>query len=52
MRPFNKVSEGLRRVDVATHEWVGLLAYWLRGRSDALFPAPVGVGGGDPPSQL
>src|SRR6187401_1617387 len=39
-RPFDKVSEGLRRVDVATREWVGLLAYWLRGRSDALFPAP------------
>lgn len=39
-RPFDKVSEGLRRVDVATREWFGLLAYWLRGRSDALFPAP------------
>jgi uncharacterized SAM-binding protein YcdF (DUF218 family) len=40
-RPFDKVSEGLRRVDVAAREWVGLLAYWLRGRSDALFPAPL-----------
>jgi uncharacterized SAM-binding protein YcdF (DUF218 family) len=39
-RPFDKVSEGLRRVDVASREWAGLLAYWLRGRSDALFPAP------------
>jgi uncharacterized SAM-binding protein YcdF (DUF218 family) len=39
-RPFDKVSEGLRRVDTAAREWVGLLAYWLRGRSDALFPAP------------
>jgi uncharacterized SAM-binding protein YcdF (DUF218 family) len=39
-RPFDKVSEGLRRVDVAAREWFGLLAYWLRGRSDALFPAP------------
>ncbi len=39
-RPFDKVSEGLRRVDTATREWVGLMAYWLRGRSDALFPAP------------
>jgi uncharacterized SAM-binding protein YcdF (DUF218 family) len=39
-RPFDKVSEGLRRVDVATREWAGLLAYWLGGRSDALFPAP------------
>jgi uncharacterized SAM-binding protein YcdF (DUF218 family) len=39
-RPFDKVSEGLRRVDVATREWVGLLAYWLAGRSDSVFPAP------------
>jgi uncharacterized SAM-binding protein YcdF (DUF218 family) len=39
-RPFDKVSEGLRRVDTATREWVGMLAYWLTGRSDALFPAP------------
>ena len=48
-RPFDKVSEGLRRVDVATREWVGLLAYWLAGRSDALFPAPrpVAVAGCD-----
>jgi uncharacterized SAM-binding protein YcdF (DUF218 family) len=39
-RPFDKVSEGLRRVDVATREWAGLFAYWLTGRTDALFPAP------------
>ena len=39
-RPFDKVSEGLRRVDVATREWVGLLAYRFAGRSDTLFPAP------------
>ena len=24
----------------ATHEWLGMLSYWLRGRSDSLFPAP------------
>ena len=41
LRPFDKVSEGLRRVDVASREWVGLVAYWLRGRSDALFPGPL-----------
>jgi len=40
LKPFDKVSEGLRRVDTATREWVGLLAYWLTGRSNALFPAP------------
>jgi len=39
-RPFDQVSEGLRRVDTAMREWVGLLAYWLTGRTDALFPAP------------
>jgi len=39
-KPFDKVSEGLRRVDTATREWVGLLAYWLTGRTNALFPAP------------
>lgn len=39
-RPFDKVSEGLRRVDTAMREWVGLFAYWLTGRTDALFPAP------------
>jgi uncharacterized SAM-binding protein YcdF (DUF218 family) len=39
-RPFDKVSEGLRRVDVAAREWVGLVAYWLTGRSDVLYPAP------------
>lgn len=43
-KPFDKVSEGLRRVDTAAREWVGLFAYWLTGRSDALFPGP-GVSG-------
>jgi uncharacterized SAM-binding protein YcdF (DUF218 family) len=27
-------------LDLAFHEWVGLLAYWLLGRTNALFPAP------------
>jgi len=30
----------LGMVDLATHEWVGLTAYWLLGRTSALFPAP------------
>ena len=46
-RPFDKVSEGLRRVDAASREWVGLLAYWLAGRSETLFPAPGGATGCD-----
>jgi uncharacterized SAM-binding protein YcdF (DUF218 family) len=27
-------------LETAEHEWLGLIAYWLRGRTDALFPAP------------
>ncbi len=38
--PFDSVSEGLRRVDLATKEWIGLVGYRLTGRTDALFPAP------------
>src|SRR5262245_40268324 len=45
-RPFDKVSEGLRRVDVAAREWVGLLAYRLAGRTDSLLPAPKAVARG------
>jgi len=40
LRPFDKVSEGLRRVDLAAREWVGLIVYWLTGRTSAFFPAP------------
>ncbi len=39
-RLFAKPSSGLRRLDIATREWVGLLAYRLTGRTAALFPAP------------
>lgn len=40
IRPFGRVTEGLERVDFATKEWIGLVAYYLTGRSSALFPAP------------
>ncbi len=30
-QPFGKPSDGLRRVDLAAKEWVGLLVAWLRG---------------------
>jgi uncharacterized SAM-binding protein YcdF (DUF218 family) len=46
-RPFDRVSEGLRRVDMAVHEWVGLFAYRLAGRSPELFPAPLASAGCD-----
>ncbi len=34
-------STSLVRADVALHEWLGLIAYWLTGRTDALLPGPV-----------
>jgi len=40
-RPFASMGEGLRRTDTAVREWVGLMAYWLAGKSSELFPAPV-----------
>ena len=32
--------QGLRRTDIAVHEWIGLVTYRLRGRIDHLFPGP------------
>jgi uncharacterized SAM-binding protein YcdF (DUF218 family) len=37
---FDKLSAGLARTDVAVHEWIGLLAYRLSGKSSALLPSP------------
>ncbi len=39
-RPFAFVSEGLRRLDIGTKEWAGLVGYYLTGRTMELFPAP------------
>jgi uncharacterized SAM-binding protein YcdF (DUF218 family) len=38
--PFESVTAGLRRTDTAVHEWIGLAAYRLAGRTSELFPAP------------
>jgi uncharacterized SAM-binding protein YcdF (DUF218 family) len=38
--PFASVTAGLRRTDIATREWFGLVTYWLTDRSSALFPSP------------
>jgi uncharacterized SAM-binding protein YcdF (DUF218 family) len=40
VRPFPLLADGLRRTDTAVHEWIGLLAYRLTGKTAALFPAP------------
>ena len=39
-RVFSTLSEGLSRTDTAVHEWLGLVVYWLTGRSSELFPGP------------
>ena len=38
--PFDALV-GLARTALALREWIGLLAYRLDGRTDALFPAPL-----------
>jgi uncharacterized SAM-binding protein YcdF (DUF218 family) len=40
LRPFGFVGEGLRRTDIAAKEWIGLVAYYLTGKTDSLLPAP------------
>jgi uncharacterized SAM-binding protein YcdF (DUF218 family) len=40
MRFFPFIANGLRRLDLAAKEWIGLLAYRLAGYTDALFPGP------------
>lgn len=39
LRPFDSIPAGLARLDRAAKEWIGLLAYALTGRTNALFPA-------------
>jgi uncharacterized SAM-binding protein YcdF (DUF218 family) len=34
------IPEGLRRMDFVMKEYVGLVVYYLRGRTSALFPGP------------
>jgi uncharacterized SAM-binding protein YcdF (DUF218 family) len=37
---FAPGSEALSQLDAAAKEWIGLIAYWLMGKTDALFPGP------------
>ena len=38
--PSSTATDNLRRVDLAIHEWLGLVDYRLRGYSDEWFPGP------------
>jgi uncharacterized SAM-binding protein YcdF (DUF218 family) len=40
LRGFSSLSDGLRRTEVATREWLGLAVYRLSGRSNAWLPGP------------
>jgi len=40
VRPFYFLNAGLLATDTAVREWIGLLAYWVTGRTTALFPGP------------
>ncbi len=37
---FRKPADALRVLESASHEWIGLAAYWLSGKSAAFFPGP------------
>ena len=37
---YRSSADGLRRLETVLKEYVGLLTYWLSGRSSDLFPAP------------
>lgn len=39
-RLYSSLPEGLRRLDFVMKEYIGLIAYRLTGRIDALFPGP------------
>jgi uncharacterized SAM-binding protein YcdF (DUF218 family) len=39
-KPEANAEDNLRRIDVALHEWIGLVGYKLKGYSDSLFAAP------------
>jgi uncharacterized SAM-binding protein YcdF (DUF218 family) len=40
LRPSRVFGSGLAMTDFAAHEWIGLVAYWLTGRTSALLPEP------------
>jgi uncharacterized SAM-binding protein YcdF (DUF218 family) len=38
--PHNAIPDGLRQMDFIMREYVGLVMYYVRGRTSALYPAP------------
>ena len=46
---FGSLSAGLRQMDTALHEWIGLIAYRLTGKSSALLPGPLPAPSPAPP---
>jgi uncharacterized SAM-binding protein YcdF (DUF218 family) len=40
LHPHSSVSEGLRRLDVSMKEWIGIVGYYVTGRTDELLPSP------------
>ena len=37
---FQSPADGLRRLDLVTKEYAGMIVYWLKGRTSSLFPGP------------
>lgn len=35
-----RASDNFVLTEVAVHEWIGLVAYWMTGKTDELFPGP------------
>ena len=49
--PSSTSTRNLEKVHFAFREYIGLVAYWMTGRTDALFPAPLPQGALAPSSE-
>jgi hypothetical protein len=43
LRFHTALTEGWRRIDFIAREYVGLVVYYMAGRTSALLPAPLNV---------